>query len=140
MNRLTGKVALVTGASRGIGKGIALRLAQEGASLALSYSTHAEQAKETERAIKQYGVDALTVQADSSDVAQIERLVDQTVHHYGKLDILISNAGIEYFGALEEVRQQDFDRIFAVNTRGHRARRSCVASVKFLQIWKRSAT
>jgi NAD(P)-dependent dehydrogenase (short-subunit alcohol dehydrogenase family) len=118
MNRFAGKVALVTGASRGIGRGIALRLAQEGASLAISYTAHPEQAGETEGDIKRHGVDALAVQADSSDVSQIEDLVKQVVDHYGKLDMLVSNAGIEYFGALEEVRQQDFDRVFAVNTRG----------------------
>jgi 3-oxoacyl-[acyl-carrier protein] reductase len=79
MNRFTGKVALVTGASRGMGKGIALRLAQEGADLALSYTAHPEQARETEEIIKHYGVDALAVQADSSNVSQIENLVNQVV-------------------------------------------------------------
>jgi len=118
MKKLEGKVALVTGASRGIGKGIAMRLAQEGASLAISYTAHAEKAEETINEIKHYTVDALAVQADSSDVSQIEHLVNQVVGHYGKLDILVSNAGIEYFGALEEVRPQDFDHVFAVNTRG----------------------
>ena len=118
MKTLEGKVALITGASRGIGRGIAMRLAQEGASLAISYIAHAEQAEETVNALTHYGVDALAVQADSSDVSQIENLVNQVVQRYGKLDILVSNAGIEYFGVLKEVRPQDFDRVFAVNTRG----------------------
>jgi 3-oxoacyl-[acyl-carrier protein] reductase len=121
MNRSIGKIALVTGASRGIGRGIALRLAQEGASLAISYTAHPEQAQETEGEIKRYGVDALAIQADASNVSQIEERVKQVVAHYGKLDILVSNAGIEYFGTLEEVQASDFDRVFAVNkkrTRG----------------------
>ena len=118
MNRLAGKVAPVTGASRGIGRGIALRLAQEGASLAFSYTAHPEQANETAKEIKRSGADALAVQADSSDVSQIEELLKQVIAHYGKLDMLVSNAGVEYFGALEEVREADFDHVFAVNTRG----------------------
>ena len=119
MNKLEGRVALVTGASRGIGKEIANRLAQDGASLAISYVTHVGEAEATIAAIKtQHQVDAIVVQADSGDVSQIRDLVGQVVQHYGKLDILVSNAGVEHFGALEEVDEQDFDRVFAVNTRG----------------------
>ena len=118
MNSLKGKVALVTGASRGIGRGIALCLAQAGANLAISYTAQAAKAAETVNALQQCGVDALAVQADVSDMAQIESLVTQVIQRYGRLDILVSNAGQEYFGALEAVRPEDFDRIFAVNTRG----------------------
>ncbi|GCE29756.1 3-ketoacyl-ACP reductase [Dictyobacter alpinus] len=119
MPKLEGKVAIVTGASRGIGQGIALQLAQEGASVAISYTSHPEKAEETVKAIKQgTGVDAIAIQADSGDVQQIEHMMEKVVQHYGKLDLLASNAGIEYFGSLEEVRQEDFDRVFAVNTRG----------------------
>lgn len=95
-----------------------MRLAQEGASLAVSYVQQAQQAHETVAAIKEHAVDALAIQADSSDVSQIERLVDQVIQHYGRLDILVSNAGIEHFASIEETRSEDFDRVFAVNTRG----------------------
>lgn len=118
MGHLAGKVALVTGGSRGIGKGLALKLAEEGASLAISYVAHREQAEETLVAIKQHDVNAIAVKADSSQVAQITDMVNNVVKHYGKLDVLVSNAGIEHFSSLEETREEDFDRVFAVNTRG----------------------
>lgn len=118
MVKFSGKVALVTGGSRGIGKGISLKLAEEGASLAISYVAHEEQAEETLVAIKKYDVDAIAVKADSSQVAQITNMINRVAQHFGRLDILISNAGIEHFSALEEVREQDFDKVFAVNTRG----------------------
>lgn len=118
MGKLAGKVALVTGGSRGIGKGVATKLAQEGAALAISYVAQARQAEETVAAIKEHDVDGIAIQADSSDVRQIEHLVSQVMKHYGRLDILVSNAGIEHFATLEETRPEDFDRIFAVNTRG----------------------
>ncbi len=118
MSNLSGKVALVTGGSRGIGQGIALELAKSGASLAISYVAHQDQAEETINRIKEYKVDAIAIKADSSEVSQVEYLVNQVVQHYGGLDILVSNAGIEHFSSLDETRQQDFDRVFAVNTRG----------------------
>jgi len=118
MKRLEGKVAIVTGASRGIGRSIALTCAAEGATVVVNYRTQAEQAAEVVNAIQQRGGEALAVQADTSDVAHIAHLVTRTVEQYGKIDILVSNAGIEYFGALEQVTVEDFDRIFAVNTRG----------------------
>lgn len=118
MKRLEGKVAIVTGASRGIGRGIALKLAEEGATVVVAYREQAQQAEEVAGAIRQGGSEALAIQADTSDISHIERLVTQTVEQYGKLDILVSNAGIEHFGALEEVTVEDFDHVFAVNTRG----------------------
>ncbi len=118
MDNLSGKVALITGGSRGIGRGIALELAQNGASLAISYVAHADQAAATIEAITQYPVDAIAIQSDSSDVSQVKDLVRQVHQHYGHIDILVSNAGIEYFGALDEITDEAFDRVFAVNTRG----------------------
>lgn len=118
MAKLTGKVALVTGGSRGIGRGIAERLAADGASVAIGYVRRREQAEAALVAIRQYEVDTMAVQADMADVAQIGRLVEQVAERFGRIDILVSNAGIEHFSNLEETRQQEFDRVFAVNTRG----------------------
>lgn len=119
MAKLTGKVALVTGASRGIGKEIALTLAQEGASLAISYQTRSAEANATVDEIKKHcQVDAVAIKADSSVVDQVKDLVDQVAQYYGKLDILVSNAGIEHFAAIDDTRENDFDRVFSVNTRG----------------------
>jgi NAD(P)-dependent dehydrogenase (short-subunit alcohol dehydrogenase family) len=118
MQRLTGKVALVTGSSRGIGKAVALKLAQEGAIVVINYNAHREQADDVVQTIKQMGTDALALQGDMSDVSQIERVVAQAVETYGRLDILVSNAGVEFFKDLEDTTPEDFDRVFATNTRG----------------------
>lgn len=117
MGKHSGKVAVVTGAGRGIGKGIAMELAREGASLAISYISDAKSATETLSAIQQFG-DGIAIQADSSEVSQIENLIDQIVQHYGRIDILVSNAGIEHFSTIEESTPTDFDRVFSINTRG----------------------
>lgn len=118
MLRLQNKVALVTGASRGIGNGIAKKLAQEGARVAINYGSNAEQARKAVAEIKQAGGEAMALQADVSQISEIERFVSQVVEQYGKLDIAVSNAGVEYFKALDDVTPDEFDHIFAVNTRG----------------------
>ncbi|MFD3590781.1 SDR family NAD(P)-dependent oxidoreductase [Streptomyces sp. NPDC058683] len=118
MGNLKGKVALVTGAGRGIGKAVAERLAQDGATVAINYRSSAADAEQLVAELKKNGADAVAIQADVSDPEQTGRLVNQTVEHFGKLDILVSNAGIEHFGRLEEITPEDFDRVFSVNTRG----------------------
>lgn len=118
MGNLIGKVALVTGAGRGIGKAVAERLAQDGATVAINYRSSAEDAKQLVAQLKKNGTDAIALQADVSDPEQTGRLVDQVVESYGKLDILVSNAGIEHFGRLDEITPEDFDRVFSINTRG----------------------
>ncbi len=118
MARLAGKVAVITGSSRGIGRGIALKFGREGAKVVVNYQGNREKAEAVVRDIVAEGSDALAVQADMSDVQQIERLMTRAVDHYGKLNILVSNAGIELFKALAEVTVEDFDHLFAINTRG----------------------
>ncbi|MGW3248271.1 SDR family NAD(P)-dependent oxidoreductase [Streptomyces sp. NPDC001070] len=118
MGKLAGKVALVTGAGRGIGKSVAERLAQDGAMVAISYRTSAAGAEHLVEQLRKNGTDAVAIQADVCDPEQTGRLVEQTVERFGKLDILVSNAGIEHFGRLEEITPEDFDRVFSVNTRG----------------------
>ncbi|MDF3288109.1 glucose 1-dehydrogenase [Streptomyces silvisoli] len=116
--KLSGKAALVTGASRGIGKATAVRLAQDGASVAVNYRGNARGAEELVRELKAQGAEAAAFQADVSDVAQTTRLVDLAADAFGGLDILVSNAGVEHFAPLAEITPEDFDRIFAINTRG----------------------
>ena len=116
--RLAGKVAVVTGSGRGIGRAIAIKLGQEGASVVVNYRKSAEEAEAVVKDIKQQGSEAVAIQADMSQVAEISQLFDKAVDHFGKLEILVSNAGVEHFGKLEEVTPEEFDRTFAVNTRG----------------------
>lgn len=118
MKKLEGKVAIITGSSRGIGKEIAMRLVHEGAKVVINYSRSPEKAEEVVNQIQQQGGEAIAIQADVSQVDQIQQLVTKAVEKYGQLNILVSNAGIEYFGKLEEITLQDFERVFSVNVAG----------------------
>jgi 3-oxoacyl-[acyl-carrier protein] reductase len=115
---LKGKVALVTGASRGIGRAIAERLAQSGAAVAVNYSSNASEAQKVVAQIKSAGGNAMAIQADVGRVAEITRLFDETIKHFGKLDILVNNAGILLNKPVAEITEAEFDRIFAVNVKG----------------------
>jgi 3-oxoacyl-[acyl-carrier protein] reductase len=115
---LKGKVALVTGASRGIGRAIAERLAREGASVAVNYASHARAAEEVVAAIKSAGGDAFAIQADVGRVSEVTRLFDETIGHFGRLDILVNNAGIMFTKSVSSTTEADFDRIFAINVKG----------------------
>jgi len=118
MKSLTGKVAIVTGAGRGIGRALAERLAKDGASIVVNYAKSAEGAKEVVAAIEAKGGQALAVQADLSQVVDIRRLFQETINHFGHLDILVNNSGIGAFTLLVEVTEEQFDTTFAVNTKG----------------------
>jgi 3-oxoacyl-[acyl-carrier protein] reductase len=115
---LKGKIALVTGASRGIGRAIAERLARSGASIAVNYSRNAGEAEKVVAAIKGAGGNAIAIQADVSRVQDITRMFDQTIAHFGKLDILVNNAGIIVVKPVSATTEEDFDRIIAVNVKG----------------------
>ncbi len=115
---LAGKVAIITGASHGIGRAIAQRLAQDGASIVVNYGRSAEAAAELVSTVESEGGKALAVQADMSQVADIRRLFQETTEKLGQLDILVNNAGIAKGGAIAEVTEEDFDAVFAVNVRG----------------------
>jgi 3-oxoacyl-[acyl-carrier protein] reductase len=115
--KLTGKVALVTGGSRGIGAAIVKRLASEGADVALTYVSKSDQAEETAQAAQALGVKALAIQADSTDAGAVVAAVERTVKELGGIDILVNNAGIFVGGAIDDVRLEDFDRTLAVNVR-----------------------
>jgi len=115
---LTGKVALVTGASKGIGQAVAKRLAQDGAAAVVNYWASSDGAEATVADIEKAGGRAIAVKADVSQVREIERLFDATLSRFGKLDILVNNAGFAFHKPIVETTEQDFDGIFAVNVKG----------------------
>jgi len=115
---LTGKVALVTGAARGIGRAIALRLAQDGAAILVNYAGSAQQAQETVGLIEQGGGRAAAVQADVSKVGDVMRLFDACFETFGRLNILVNNAGVIFHKPVAEVSEAEFDHLFAVNVKG----------------------
>jgi 3-oxoacyl-[acyl-carrier protein] reductase len=117
MGELTGKVALVTGGSRGIGAAIARRLAAEGAAVALTYVRAAEQAQRTAELIEKDGGRALVVQADLALPHAAAEAVERTVQELGRLDIVVNNAGFLTYGPLEEVTEEELDRVLAVDVR-----------------------
>lgn len=117
MTTLNDKVALVTGGSRGIGAGIALRLAQDGADVAFTYRQDAERAATVVRQIEALGRRALAVQADGADPSAVRGAVDRTVADLGRLDILVNNAAVFLVGAVDELGMAEVDRTIAVNIR-----------------------
>jgi len=115
---LKGKVALVTGASRGIGRAMAERLARAGAAVAINYVRQADDAQKLVNEIEAAGGKALAVQADMGRVSEVIRLFDETLARFGKLDILVNNAGIMFNKPVSATTEAEFDRIFAVNVKG----------------------
>jgi 3-oxoacyl-[acyl-carrier protein] reductase len=116
--RLTDKVALVFGGSRGIGAAIVKQLAADGASVALTYAKSPDKAAETARAAEALGVSAIMIKADSADPEAVKGAVAQTVARFGRLDILVVNAGILILGTVDTFALDDFDRMLATNVRG----------------------
>ncbi|MEW5979966.1 MAG: 3-oxoacyl-ACP reductase family protein [Acidobacteriota bacterium] len=119
-NRLSGKVALVTGGSRGIGAAIAKRLAADGADVAISYAVSADKADSVVREIEALGVRGLALHADQADPKQVRGLVQSVIENFGRLDILVNNAGVAALGSVQDMREDlsQFDRQFAVNVGG----------------------
>ncbi|WP_410608964.1 3-oxoacyl-ACP reductase family protein [Amycolatopsis sp. lyj-109] len=126
---LDGKVALVTGGSRGIGAATALRLAEDGADVALTYQHNAARAAEVVEQIKALGRRALAIQADSADAGAVSAAVQATVAEFGRLDVLVNNAGVGFVGAFTETALEDVDRVLAVNVRGVFAATQAAAGV-----------
>ncbi len=118
MKSLADKVAIVTGASRGIGRAIALKLAENGASVVVNYTGNAEKAQEVVTEIEKQGIKSLAIQGDIGKIADIERLFDQTIEHFGEVNILVNNAGTIFYKPITEVTEEDFDKIFATNVKG----------------------
>lgn len=118
MSRLAGKVALVTGASRGIGAATAKRLAVEGAKVIVNYARSAEAAEDVVATIEKDGGEVTALQADMSDEAQIKHLFAKTLDHYGQLNILVNNAGNAEFVTLDGIDEGHIQRQFDLNVRG----------------------
>lgn len=114
---LAGKVAVVTGAGRGIGKGIALELAARGAQVVVNYRSSVDDAQKVIQEIKNLGSDAVAIQADVTLVSEIARLFEEAKRAFGHLDIVVSNSGQEDFTPVLDVTEQIYDRIFNTNTR-----------------------
>lgn len=115
---LRGRVALVTGGARGIGRASVERLAEAGADVVINYARDGEAADETARRAESFGVKALSRQADVRSVEEAERLVSATLEHFGRLDIVVCNAGIWEGGAVEEISEELWDRVLDVNLKG----------------------
>src|SRR5689334_18827102 len=116
--KLIGKVALVTGASRGIGQKIAEELALHGAKVVVNYASSPGKAEEVVNGIKQQGGEAIAVQADISEVAQVELLFRKTLEAYGQVDILVNNAGIMITKPILSITEEDFDKQLNINVKG----------------------
>ncbi len=117
MNRLLNKVAIVTGSARGIGAETARTFAAEGAKVVIT-DVMAEQGEATAAAIRAEGGDALFVQANVAELSSVQKLVDATVAQYGRLDIIVNNAGVLRDAQLKKMSEKDFDLVIAVNLKG----------------------
>jgi 3-oxoacyl-[acyl-carrier protein] reductase len=118
MNTLNNKVILVTGASRGIGAAVAKKLAGEGAKVIVNYAGSKEEAEKTVQSIKDNGGDAIALKADVSKSSDVSALFDAAIAHYGRIDVLINNAGLMITKLLKDTTDEEFTRVFDVNVRG----------------------
>ena len=118
MSKLTGKVAVVTGASKGIGAGIAKGLAAEGATVVVNYASSKEGADRVVAEIKAKGGHAVAVQGDVAKAADVKRIFAETKKAFGRLDVLVNNAGVYQFAALAEITEEQFHRQFNTNVLG----------------------
>ena len=115
--QLDQKVAIVTGSDSGIGRAIAIRFAQEGASVVINYAHAQDKAEEVLQTIKQNNGKAIVLQADVSQYDQAMGLIQQTVAQFGKIDIMVNNAGMEIHSPFLDVTEQQFDRVLGVDLR-----------------------
>jgi 3-oxoacyl-[acyl-carrier protein] reductase len=118
MNRLTGKVAIVTGASKGIGAASAKALAAEGAAVAVNYSSGHEAAEWVVSQIRSQGGKAIAIQGDVSKAPDVQRVFAETKGAFGSIDVVVNNAGVFQFAALEEITEKEFHREFEINVLG----------------------
>lgn len=115
---LDGQVAIVTGASRGIGRAVAIALAKVGAKVVINYAGNAEAAEEVRTVITDNGGQAITVKADVADADAVDSLVKQAIDTYGKIDILVNNAGISRDSLLMRMKDEDWDAVMNTNLKG----------------------
>lgn len=115
MKLLQGKTAIITGASRGIGRGIAKVFAEQGANVAFTYSSSVQAAEELEKELSVYGVKVKGYQSNAADFNEAQKLVDDVIAAFGTVDILINNAGITKDNLLMRISEEDFDKVIEVN-------------------------
>lgn len=115
---LQGRIALVTGAGRGIGRAIAIRLAELGANIVINYRSSEKEAEEVIEEIRSKGVSAIMIQGDVSIYADSEKIIKSAVKHFGRLDILVNNAGITIDNLILRMKEEDFDKVVNVNLKG----------------------
>ena len=115
MKLLTGKTSIITGASRGIGKGVALVFAQHGSNVAFTYSSSVEAANQLEKELKTFGVNAKGYQSNAADFNASQKLADQVIQEIGAIDVLVNNAGITKDNLLMRMSEEDFDQVIEVN-------------------------
>ena len=118
MKDLQNKVAIITGSSRGIGAEIARRLSAAGARVVINYVSRGEAAYSVHESIKASGGESLVVQADMRISTEVHRLFDETIEHFGRVDILINNAGVLIFKKFSEISDEEFDRVMDSNVKG----------------------
>jgi 3-oxoacyl-[acyl-carrier protein] reductase len=116
--KLEGKIALVTGGSRGIGAAIAKRLAADGANVAITYTKNGDAALSVVKEIERSGRKAIAIQADAADAAAVKAAVEETVATFGRLDVLVNNAGTAIPRTFEEATLEEMDRVLDINVRG----------------------
>jgi 3-oxoacyl-[acyl-carrier protein] reductase len=118
MSNLIGKVAIVTGASRGIGRAIAQRLGADGAKVIVNYGGSAEEAKAVVQSIQSNGGEAIALKADMTQPKDIKQLFQEAETRFGQIDILVSNAGASIYKPFTDLTEDEFDRLFALNVKG----------------------
>jgi 3-oxoacyl-[acyl-carrier protein] reductase len=116
--KLSMKTAIITGASRGIGRAIATLFAQEGANVVINYSKSVKEAREAMKVIEKMNVSVITIKADVSDKNAVGRMVRETLRHFKKIDILVNNAGINIDKPINQMTEKDWNRVLDVNLKG----------------------
>ena len=118
MELLKDKVALITGASRGIGRAIALKFAQNGANVIINYSSSQSQAENLKEEIEKIGTKAMIIKCDVSNSDEVNQMFSQIEKEFGRLDVLVNNAGITKDGLILRMNEEDFDKVIAINLKG----------------------
>ncbi|PIS15421.1 beta-ketoacyl-ACP reductase [Candidatus Shapirobacteria bacterium CG09_land_8_20_14_0_10_38_17] len=134
---LTGKKAIVTGSSRGIGRGIALALARQGTDVIINYRSSQKEAEAVVEEIRKIGRDSLAIQADVSRKSEVEKMVAETVEKFGKIDVLVNNAGIAVFKPFDQLTEEDWDQTLAINLKSQFLCIKAIAPIMEKQKWGR---
>jgi 3-oxoacyl-[acyl-carrier protein] reductase len=137
VKELSGRIAVVTGGSRGIGKAIALELAENGANVVINYSKDSKGAQEVAENIRNKGIDCLTIKANVSFASEVENMVETIIERYGRIDILVNNAGITRDSLLARMKEKDWDDVIDINLKGVYNCTKSVVKIMMKQRWGR---